>query len=173
LPSDAAAKRRAFLQGFGLRAYRRPLTDAELTRLDGLFQMGATIYKGADPFVDGVRLALRAFLQSPHFLYRTERGAAGAPLDPFEVAAKLSLTLARTIPDDALLAAAAGGKLGTKADVRAQAERLLGNGRLEALLDDFHHQALRLKTYATLTKAARRSRSRATSSRTAAGSPIS
>ena len=59
--------------------------------------------------------AERRFLQSPHFLYRTETSAtvvAGKiPLNDYEIASRLSYGLLNTMPDDALLAAAGAKRL--------------------------------------------------------------
>ena len=112
-PTDLAGKARAFIIGFGLRAYRRPLTDAEVTDHLALFNQGPTLYPGTDAFVAGANLVLQAFLQSPHFLYRTELGTqvvgGRIALSDHEVAAKLSLALTNTIPDDTLIGRGGGG----------------------------------------------------------------
>src|SRR5207247_11312360 len=52
-----------FVRGFGLRAFRRPLTDAEVKRYADLFS--------AQPgqFLDGARAVVEAMLQSPEFLF--------------------------------------------------------------------------------------------------------
>ena len=78
--------------------------------MTGLFNKGPTLYPGTDPFTAGVNLALQLFLQSPHFLYRTELGTTVVngvvPLSDYELASKLSYAIANTMPDDTLLAAA-------------------------------------------------------------------
>jgi hypothetical protein len=156
LPADPAARARGFVEGFGLRAYRRPLTSGEVARYVALFGKGRDLFGGKDPFADGVRVTLEAFLQSHHFLYRTELqgGAAGArsSLDPYEVASKLSFTLASTMPDAELFGLAANEGLASRDTVRAQAERLLGRPAAREILDDFHAQLLRLATYEQIDK---------------------
>ena len=127
-PTRPAAK--AFITSFGQRAFRRPLTDAEVTTHVGLFNQGPTLYPGVDAFKAGASLVIQAMLQSPYFLYRTELGTAAAgaakvPLNDWEVAAKLAFALTNTMPDDTLFAAAAAGQLHDKASVAAQAKRLL------------------------------------------------
>src|SRR6187551_2842958 len=71
-PTDAAGRAEAFITSFGQRAFRRPLTDAEVTTHLDLFNQGPTLYAGVDPFKAGASLVIQAMLQSPHFLYRTE-----------------------------------------------------------------------------------------------------
>ena len=77
-PTDATGKAKAFITSFGQRAFRRPLTDAEVTTHVALFNQGPTLYPGVDTFKAGVSLVIQAMLQSPHFLYRTELGTAAA-----------------------------------------------------------------------------------------------
>ena len=99
--AGSAAKAKAFIESFGLRAYRRPLTDAEVSHLVDLFNKGPSLIGSGDAFADGVELVLGLILQSPHFLYRTELStmAVGGriPLDSYEVAAKLAYSLTNTM----------------------------------------------------------------------------
>lgn len=156
-PTDAAGKAKAFITSFGQRAFRRSLTDAEVTTHVGLFNQGPTLYPSVDSFKAGVSLVVQAMLQSPYFLYRTELGtpAAGAtqvPLNDWEVGAKVALAVTNTIPDDALLAAAAAGQLHDKAGITAQANRLLGGSTGTAGLGNFNFQVYRLGTYDGITR---------------------
>lgn len=150
-PSDLAGKARAFVSGFGLRALRRPLTDAEVTTYLGLFDQGPTLYPSSEPFAAGATLVIQALLQSPHFLYRTELGTAVVDgkiaLDDYEVASKLSYALANTLPDDELFGAAARHELGSPEAVLAQANRLLSSARGVTARDHFHFQVFRLGAY--------------------------
>src|SRR5689334_17008919 len=65
---DACAA--SFIDGFGLRAFRRPLTDAEKSRYLGLFAPAIT----GGQFKTGVELTIRSLLISPSFLFRSELG---------------------------------------------------------------------------------------------------
>jgi len=64
---------------FGRRAFRRPLTDAEVTRFTTL----ATTVGGkpGSTILAGTRSALNAILQSPSFLYRVPQVAASREAD--------------------------------------------------------------------------------------------
>ncbi len=151
-PSEPTARARAFITTFGQRAFRRPLSDAEVTTHLGLFEQGPTLYPGVDAFKAGVSLVIQAMLQSPHFLYRTELGSAPAgatmvPLDDWEVASKLAYAITNTMPDDALFSAAAAGQLHDKTNVIAQAKRLLDGPSGTAGLRNFNLQVYRLGTY--------------------------
>jgi hypothetical protein len=140
---------RAFVEHFVGHAYRRPATEEEVLRYVALFERGALVGDGPDPFAEGVQLVVEAALQSPSFLYRVERSEAVAAdgtiaLDGWEVATRLSYMLWGTMPDDALFAAAAAGELGAPAAIREQALRMLEDPRAEDVVADFHAQWLQL-----------------------------
>jgi hypothetical protein len=157
-PADLAGKSRAFIAVFGMRAFRRPLTEAEITTYVTLFGKGAELYPGEDAFTAGAKVLLVAILQSPHFLYRTElssaSGSGPAPLSDYEVAAKLALSLTNTLPDAALVAAAAAGQLRTPEQVAEHAARLLSSDPGGAGRDHFHFQNYRLGTYDGISRSA-------------------
>jgi hypothetical protein len=123
-----AACRASFLASFPARAFRRPLSAGEQERVAAVFDAGAA----AGGFAGGLQLALELLLQSPQFLYREELGgldggASGGPvtLTPYELASQLSFLMTGSMPDAALFAAAAGGRLATAVDLRREAVRLL------------------------------------------------
>jgi hypothetical protein len=156
-PTDAAGKAKAFITSFGQRAFRRPLTDAEVTTHVGLFNQAPTLYPGVDAFKAGASLVIQAMLQSPFFLYRTElgtapAGATKAPLNDWEVGAKLAFSITNTMPDDMLFAAAAAGQLRDSAAVAAQAKRLLDGSTGTVGLSNFNLQVYRLGTYDGITR---------------------
>lgn len=150
-PSDVPGRARAFITSFGLHAFRRPLTDAEITTHLGLFNQGPTLYPGVDAFKAGVSLVVQAMLQSPHFLYRMELGTApGADkvaLGDYEVSSKLAYAVTNTMPDDQLMAAAAAGQLHDGAGVAAEAQRLLDGTRGTEGIGNFNFQVYRLGAY--------------------------
>lgn len=136
-----------FITNFGPLVYRRPLTDEDTKPLMAVFNAGLEQYD----FETGIRLVLTTMLQSPHFLYRVE---FGAPLEgatdvrkvaPYELASRLSFFLWGSMPDATLFKAAASGKLETKAQVAAQARRMLADPRARDTVREFHDQWLHLK----------------------------
>jgi hypothetical protein len=154
---SAAGCRDQFIDGFGLRALRRPLDSAEQARYRALFDRGAELVASGNAFRDGVQVTLQAFLQSPKLLYRIETGngtadAFGARLTGFEVATRLSFMLAGTGPDAALLAAAREGGLDTQEGIAAQARRLVAAPGFEERALSFHERWMQLDELASLTK---------------------
>jgi hypothetical protein len=149
---DACAKQ--FITAFGRRAFRRPLTTDEQTRFFNLYTTGKT----GGVFADGIELTLEAFLQSPNFLYRVEKGMpaaatdAVAPVSPYELATRLSYFFWGTIPDAALLDAAQAGQLGTTDQIATQVTRLMGDPRAKAAVTNFHTEWLNLGSIPYLDK---------------------
>ncbi len=134
-----------FIDRFGTKTYRRPLSADEKTRYTGLFAS----YAATDGFATGIRMVVQTMLQSPHFLYHVEFNSPAPstpsqvlPLGPYEIAARLSFFAWGSIPDDALLAEAAGGGLADGAAVQKQAERLLADPRARDTIGAFHLQWL-------------------------------
>jgi hypothetical protein len=129
-----AACRQSFIKGFGRRAFRAPLTDAQLRAYEGLFAAEPT-------FSQGVSTVITAMLQSVNFLYRRELGkpepSGGFVLLPQEIASNLSYLLTQGPPDEALAQAAETGALSTRAQIDAQADRLMKTPRAKKALGSF------------------------------------
>ncbi len=147
----------AFVESFGRRAFRRPLTSAETTAFEAMYQRGNGKFPSGSPFEQGIRHLVEGFLQSPQFLYRVELSEKLdsdqlIPLDAYEVATRLSYLIWNSTPDDELLAAAESGELDTEAGIEAQARRLVDDPRAESPVDDFHSQWLQLSKYDNMQK---------------------
>jgi hypothetical protein len=137
---DACA--RAFIEGFGQRAFRRPLAPDEVAAYERLFAAG----RAGAGFHDGVRLVVQGMLQSPHFLYLFESSPAPTAkveaVPAYALAARLSYFLWTTTPDQTLQAAAAGGSLRTRAGLAAQVQRMIADPRFANTVRSFHLQWL-------------------------------
>jgi hypothetical protein len=133
-PRDCAA---GFARETARRAYGRPITDDELTKLLGVFDDGAAGGAAAD----GLKLVAEAILLAPSALYRSEIGSplsgGDAQLDDFEIASQLSFLLTGARPDDELYGAAERGELRDPKVVRAHGERLLATPRARTQLRRF------------------------------------
>jgi hypothetical protein len=150
-PGDAETCARTFIESFGGRALRRPLSGVEADRYLALFRAAA-----ATSFEDGIRTVLAAMLQSPHFLYRTELGRPQGDgtyrLTPYEVASELSYLLWGSMPDEELFARAKAGELATEEQLAAQVGRMLQSDRARPLLSHFVDQWLQLDRLAIVPK---------------------
>jgi hypothetical protein len=120
---------KTFLGSFGLKMWRRPLTEAELTNFTSFYTTSAGLGEGPE---GGLRNVVQAMFLSPNFLYRTEIGHntnAGEVtyLTDYELASALSYALWDSSPDADLLDLASKGKLTDKTVLVAQAKRMLGS----------------------------------------------
>lgn len=147
---SSSTESEVFVRELGRRAFRRPLTEVEEARYLQLFDRGENVY-GAD-FANGAALVIRAMLQSPSFLYRTELGPAGEPLSGYEVASKLSFWLLGTTPSDALLDAAGTGELDDADALESTAREMLAQPAAAEVMRDFHGQLFHLSSYRKLAK---------------------
>jgi hypothetical protein len=141
-----------FVSTFGRRVYRRPLEAAEQQRYEALFASATTLYTSGDAFANGVELVLRAMLQSPHFVYRSELGADGAPLSSFEIASKLSFLLRDTTPDDGLLDAAERGDLSTPEGMATLAQTLIDAPAAVPVLARYHRELFGVDRFESIEK---------------------
>ena len=147
-PGTAADERpcaESILRRLAARAYRRGVTDEDLSALLRLYDAGA-----ADGgFEGGVRMALEGILASPNFVFRFEeptRTDGGAyRLSDVDLASRVSFFLWSSGPDAALLRTATDGRLSDPATLRAEVARMLEDRRAEALATRFAHQWLRLQ----------------------------
>ena len=137
--SDAAACADKFVRQFGLRAFRRPLGDAELARY-------AKLVTSSSSFSAGLGTAVRAFLSSPHFLYRPEgsqvASGVAARMTAYETASAMSYLFWGSMPDKQLFDAAGSGQLDTAAGIEQQARRLLRDPRSRDTVGTFAAQWL-------------------------------
>ena len=123
---------------FAPRAFRRPLAEGEL---EAYASLATPALEKGRPFVEAVRLPLRAILSAPPFLFQS--GDPGR-LDEHALASRLSYFLWRSMPDDDLLALAADGSLSEPEVFAAQVDRLLDDPRSKRFVHDFAGQAFRL-----------------------------
>jgi Protein of unknown function (DUF1592)/Protein of unknown function (DUF1588)/Protein of unknown function (DUF1595)/Protein of unknown function (DUF1585)/Protein of unknown function (DUF1587) len=153
-PLDNACSQ-TFVTTFGRLAWRRPLTDAQIQRETKLAMDAATLL--SDPY-GGLKIVASAILQSPYFLYRSERGTPVPGFTdrnqytPYELASKLSFFLWNSTPDSALLDAAESGALATAAGVSAQVDRLLASPQGHEAIVNFAREFMRTDNLPAMAK---------------------
>ena len=151
-PASGAAEEaeicaKTILSTLARRAYRRPVTDADLEVPLDLYREGAS----TGGFESGIELAVRGILVSPNFLFRFEdQPSSVAPNTPYriselELASRLSFFLWSSIPDDELVDLAVQGTLYDPEVLREQVRRLLADPRSQALVDNFAGQWLHIR----------------------------
>jgi len=145
--ADETACATRIISTLARRAYRRPVSNAEVTGLLSFYQQE----RARGNFQSGVEFALRRILASPSFVFRPEREPAGiAPgtpykVTPVELASRLSFFLWSSIPDEDLLRSAAGGQLDRREEMAQQLRRMLADPRSNALVENFAGQWLQLR----------------------------
>jgi hypothetical protein len=148
---DACAGR--ILSALMRRAYRRPVTDADLRKPMELYR-AASAEGGFDA---GIEMALSAVLVNPQFLFRIEPDPPGvAPgsayrIPDLQLASRLSFFLWSSIPDDELLGLAERGELGKPEVLGAQVRRMLADPRSRSLVTNFADQWLHLRNLESIT----------------------
>jgi mono/diheme cytochrome c family protein len=157
--AEEAGCARTILTTIARRAYRRPVTIADMEPVMAQYQAGR-----ARNFEAGIERGLRLILASPKFLFRTESAppatarvasarvasaatAAGASqrVTDLELASRLSFFLWSSIPDEELLTVAARGTLSQPAVLEKQVRRMLRDSKSRALVDNFASQWLMLR----------------------------
>ena len=141
-----------FVRSFGLRAFRRPLREVEFRRYAAAFSVQASL---SGKFQEGARTVVEAMLQSPNFLFHLEAGPDGQSVD-YDIASRLSYLLQDTMPDKALLDAAAIGELRTATGREAATRRLLDDPHAHQALDEYFDQWLRFDRVLNSSKEGRR-----------------
>ncbi len=134
---DRGGKLRKFAFSFVESALRRPLSDEQKA-----FFIEAQ-FKAAKSPETAVKRVVLFTLKSPEFLYPNLRD--DEKQDDFEVASRLALALWDSIPDKKLAQAATAGKLHTRDQLKAEAQRMIGDPRSKAKMQGFFHHWLELE----------------------------
>jgi len=141
--AEEAGCARTILSTIARRAYRRPVTDADMAPVMALYAEGRK--KGT--FEHGIEHGLRLVLANPKFIFRTESSpaAGNAKVSDLELASRLSFFLWSSVPDDTLLTLAAQNRLSQPAVLAQQVRRMLADQKSRALVENFASQWLLLR----------------------------
>jgi len=145
--SEETACAHRILSALMRRAYRRPISEADLERPMAFYREG----KSERDFDAGIGKALTAVLVNPEFLFRVEADPAKTPagaayrISDLELASRLSFFLWSSVPDDALLDAAIRGELRRPEVLERHVRRMLADPRSYNLASNFAGQWLRLR----------------------------
>ena len=151
-PANEEPCARDILLGLSRRAFRRPVTDADVEPLMASYRAG---YEDEGGFDAGIKWAVEALLVSPEFLLRVEHHPSdvvpGTPyrLSDIDLASRLSFFLWSSIPDEELLTLAENGALSDPVVLDQQVRRMLDDPRSSALTANFAGQWLYLRNLRT------------------------
>lgn len=152
-PGEEEAAARQIVSTLVRRAYRRPITDADLRKPMELYRDA----REEGDFDAGIEMALSAVLVNPQFLFRIELDPPGVasrtvyPIPDVLLASRLSFFLWSSIPDDELLDVAERGELSKPEVLEAQARRMLADPRSRSLVSNFAGQWLHLRNLDSIT----------------------
>jgi hypothetical protein len=144
--ADENGRARQIIGDFATRAFRRPVTPAELDRLMKIYAMARRDHESLE---SSVRYTLEAVLVSPHFLFRGELqtrpndGTAVQPIDDYALASRLSYFLWSSMPDDRLFELAATKRL--RPNLTSETRRMLRDPKAQAFVENFVGQWLQLR----------------------------
>lgn len=133
--SDPPAYIRAVLERFMTRAYRRPVTGAEVEKFVKIFRL---IEPSTQTFEAAMRETLAMVLISPQFLYHTESDPATDA--HYAMASRLSYFLWAGMPDQELFQLAAQRQLDDPQVIEKQVLRMLADERSNAFVENFTMQ---------------------------------
>src|SRR4029077_19928360 len=136
---DPRADAEKILRKFVRRAFRRPVTDADIKPFITLVEKRlAEKYS----FEQAVRVGLSAVMVSPQFLFLRE---PPGKLDDFALARRLSYFLWSSMPDEELFGLAEKKPLSQPQILHMQVERMLKSPKAQAFTENFVGQWLSLR----------------------------
>lgn len=153
---DGEACARQFIETFGYKLWRRPVTSKEIDRYAQLTMSAQQELEG--DFWRAMEFCLIAMMQSPNFVYRVELGQPDArkperfKLTQYEIATRLSYLIWGTSPDAELLQLAKEGGLESPTQVKAQAQKMLADPRARVAMRHFWEEHLELHKIKNLSK---------------------
>ncbi|MFK7766507.1 MAG: DUF1592 domain-containing protein [Mariniblastus sp.] len=137
-PKDPEAKLQEIVAWLAPRAFRRPMVGGEGVPF---VELGMKSLKAGGDFEEAVRVATRAVLTSPQFLFMTPKPGK---LNDFELASRLSYFLWKSLPDHELFLLAKNKELSDPAILHGQVERMLKDKKALRFVTDFANQWLQL-----------------------------
>ncbi len=144
MDGKTADQARAGLEKFAKRAFRRPPTEAEITKY--LELIDSEIEAGSD-FVSAVKTAMLGILCSKDFLYIVEGSTTdqSGTINDWELATRLAYFLWSTMPDEELFALAEAGTLHETGILQGQVARMLDDPKARRFAEGFPRQWFQLQ----------------------------
>ena len=147
IPANEDACSTRILTALARRAFRRPVTTADVRPLLAFYREG----RAEGSFDQGIERALNRLLISPEFLLRVETDPPKTPpgtayrINDVSLASRLSFFLWNSIPDDELLTLAEQKRLNDPAVLDRQVRRMIADPRFDSFVETFAGQWLFLR----------------------------
>lgn len=146
-PGEESSCAKRITENLAHRAFRRPITVADMNRLMPFYEAARRDGKSFD---QGIEQVVTAVLVSPQFLYRAIPAPKGAAPDTefvltdLELASRLSFFLWNTGPDEELLTLAEKKQLTRPGTLDKQVKRMLADPKASSLVTSFAMKWLNL-----------------------------
>ena len=144
--SDPEAYVREVIRRFASRAFRRPVSEAEVKRFEQIYRLVLPELKTME---SAMRETLAMVLISPQFLYHTVADGEVTHRQ-YELASRLSYFLWGSMPDKELMELAGQGGLDDPKVMEQQTRRLLADARSQDFVRNFTMQWLSLAKMKTV-----------------------
>ena len=147
LEDEQLACANEILSTLARQAYRRPVTENEVSDLLGFYEIGNEI----GGFEKGIETGIRRIISGPEFLFRVETAPAdvaeGQPfqISDLELASRLAFFLWSSLPDEELINIAAESRLTAPGALEEQVVRMLADPKAENLTTNFASQWFTLR----------------------------
>ena len=147
LEDEQLACANEILSSLARQAYRRPVTENEVSDLLGFYEIGNEI----GGFEKGIETGIRRIISGPEFLFRVETAPAGVAegqpyqISDIELASRLAFFLWSSLPDDELINIATENRLSDSDVLEEQVMRMLADPRAENLTTNFASQWFTLR----------------------------
>ncbi len=142
LEDEQLACANEILSTLARQAYRRPVTENEVSDLLGFYEMGNEI----GGFEKGIETGIRRIISGPEFLFRVESAPAGVAegqpyqISDLELASRLAFFLWSSLPDEELISVASENRLSDPDVLEDQVMRMLADPKAENLTTNFASQ---------------------------------
>ncbi len=130
------------LRKFSRKAFRRPVSDKDIAPYLSIAEDAKTRLNRTP--AQALRIALKAILTSPDFLYLKEIGNKDNKLTPHELANRLSYFIWSSMPDDELFALADSGKIMDAEVLKSQVTRMISDPKANGFVEGFSTSWLQL-----------------------------
>jgi len=142
LEDEQLACANEILSTLAKQAYRRPVTENEVSDLLGFYEIGNEL----NGFEKGIETGIRRIISGPEFLFRVETAPAGVAegqpyqISDLELASRLAFFLWSSLPDEELINLAAESRLSDSDVLEEQVMRMLADPKSENLTTNFASQ---------------------------------
>lgn len=138
--SNPAAYVRAVLKKFMTRAFRRPVSEEEVSRYAAVYDQVKVDFPSME---EAMRETLAMVLISPDFMYHTVQ--SGKTNRHYEMASRLSYFLWGSMPDEQLFELASQGRLADSKVIESQVLRMLKDEKAKDFVRNFTTQWLSIE----------------------------